>query len=52
MINSDVDLFTVGAVLGHMSSVSTRWHAHLVTDQLADAVGKKICAATAEKRTP
>lgn len=40
MINSGVDLFTVGAVLGHMSSVSTRRYSHLVTDRLADAVGK------------
>jgi integrase len=40
MINSGVDLFTVGTVLGHMSSVSTRRYSHLVTDRLAEAVAK------------
>jgi site-specific recombinase XerD len=40
MINSGVDLFTVGTVLGHMLSVSTRRYSHLVTDRLADAVNK------------
>jgi integrase len=40
MINSGVDLFTVGGVLGHVSMVSTKRYSHLVTDKLADAVGK------------
>jgi len=40
MINSGVDLYTVGAVLGHMSPASTRRYSHLVTDRLAEAVGK------------
>ncbi len=40
MINSGVDLFTVGGVLGHLSVVSTKRYSHLVTDRLADAVGK------------
>jgi len=40
MINSGVDLYTVGAVLGHMSPASTRRYSHLVTDRLADAVSK------------
>ncbi|WP_232311064.1 tyrosine-type recombinase/integrase [Herbaspirillum autotrophicum] len=40
MINSGVDLYTVGAVLGHMSPASTRRYSHLVTDKLAEAVGK------------
>jgi integrase len=40
MINSGVDLYTVGAVLGHMSPASTRRYSHLVTDRLAEAVAK------------
>lgn len=40
MINSGVDLFTVGGVLGHKTTVSTKRYAHLVTDRLADAVSK------------
>jgi integrase len=40
MINAGIDLFTVGGVLGHKSVVSTKRYAHLVTDRLADAVGK------------
>jgi site-specific recombinase XerD len=40
MINGGADLFTVGGVLGHKSVVSTKRYSHLVTDRLADAVGK------------
>ena len=44
MINAEVDLYTVGAVLGHRSAQSTKRYAHLATHTLADAlsrVGKK-----------
>jgi integrase len=44
MINSNVDLYTVGGVLGHKSAQSTKRYAHLATDTLAAAVatiGKK-----------
>lgn len=40
MINNKVDLYTVGAVLGHKSATSTKRYAHLATDALRDAVGK------------
>lgn len=40
MINADVDLFTVGAVLGHKNPRSTQRYAHLRHDTLAAAVGK------------
>lgn len=40
MINAGIDLFTVGAVLGHTDSRSTQRYAHLATDTLAAAVGK------------
>lgn len=39
MINSGVDLYTVGTVLGHKSPVSTRRYAHLATDSLRNAIG-------------
>ncbi len=38
MINSGIDLYTVGAVLGHKSAVSTARYAHLAAAKLADAV--------------
>jgi integrase len=38
MINAGVDLYTVGAVLGHKDSRSTQRYAHLATATLADAV--------------
>jgi integrase len=38
MINADVDLYTVGAVLGHKSQVSTARYAHLAQDKLRRAV--------------
>jgi integrase len=38
MINEGIDLYTVGAVLGHKSATSTRRYAHLATDSLKDAI--------------
>lgn len=52
MINGGADLYTVGGVLGHLSAVSTRRYAHLVTGSLAAAVnlvGKKKPAAVVKK---
>jgi len=40
MINSGVDLYTVGAVLGHKSAQSIKRYAHLATASLSDAIGK------------
>lgn len=40
MINAGIDLYTVGAVLGHRDARSTQRYAHLATDALTDAVGK------------
>lgn len=40
LINSSVDLYTVGAVLGHKSTQSTKRYAHLRTETLADALQK------------
>lgn len=40
MINAQVDLFTVGAVLGHKDPRSTQRYAHLQHQTLAAAVGK------------
>lgn len=40
MINADVDLCTVGAVLGHRSAQSTKRYAHLATNSLRGAIGK------------
>lgn len=40
MINSGIDLYTVGGVLGHKSSVSTARYAHLAQDRLREAVAK------------
>ncbi len=45
MINEDVDLYTVGGVLGHKSPVSTKRYAHLATATLKNAlakIGKKM----------
>ncbi|MBW8067880.1 MAG: tyrosine-type recombinase/integrase [Ferrovum sp.] len=45
MINQGVDLYTVGAVLGHRSATSTKRYSHLATGKLAEAVfriGKKV----------
>lgn len=40
MINQGVDLYTVGAVLGHRSAASTKRYAHLATDRLEEAIRK------------
>lgn len=40
MINAGVDLYTVGAVLGHKDPRSTKRYAHLATSTLAEAVRK------------
>lgn len=40
LINQGVDLYTVGAVLGHRSAASSKRYAHLATDRLAEAIGK------------
>lgn len=40
MINAGVDLYTVGAVLGHKSATSTKRYSHLATDSLRAALGK------------
>lgn len=40
MVNAGVDLYTVGAVLGHRDPRSTKRYAHLTADTLAAAVGK------------
>lgn len=44
MINQGIDLYTVGAVLGHRDGKSTKRYAHLATESLAAAlatIGKK-----------
>lgn len=38
MINAGVDLYTVGAVLGHRSPISTKRYAHLATASIRDAL--------------
>lgn len=40
MVNAGVDLYTVGAVLGHRDARSTKRYAHLRPETLADAVGR------------
>lgn len=40
MVNAEVDLFTVGAILGHKDTRSTQRYSHLQHGTLADAVGK------------
>jgi site-specific recombinase XerD len=40
MITADVDLFTVGAVLGHKDPRSTKRYSHLTHNTPAAAVGK------------
>ena len=42
MVNSGVDLYTVGAVLGHKSAQSTRRYSHLATATLANALGQGL----------
>jgi integrase len=40
LINAGVDLFTVGAVLGHKDARSTQRYSHLSAGTLANAIGK------------
>lgn len=40
LINNEVDLFTVGAILGHKDQRSTKRYSHLATDTLAKAIYK------------
>lgn len=40
MINAEVDLFTVGAVLGHKDPRSTKRYSHLTHTTLSAAIGK------------
>jgi site-specific recombinase XerD len=40
MINAGIHLFTVGGVLGHKTTASTKRYSHLLTDRLADAVAR------------
>lgn len=40
MINQGIDLYTVGAVLGHKSHQSTQRYAHLATESLSAAIYK------------
>ncbi|CAB3905568.1 MAG: phage integrase [Achromobacter mucicolens] len=44
MINAKVDLYTVGAVMGHKSAASAKRYAHLATEAIKTAhsqIGKK-----------
>lgn len=48
MINAEIDLYTVGAVLGHKTPISTKRYSHLATETLAaavDKIGKKVHSA-------
>lgn len=40
MINAKVDLYTVGAVLGHKSAASTKRYSHLATESIKLALGE------------
>lgn len=40
MINAKVNLYTVGAVLGHKSAASTQRYAHLATESIKLALGE------------
>lgn len=40
LINADVDLFTVGAILGHKDPRSTKRYAHLDQSRLTDAIAR------------
>lgn len=51
MINNDVDLYTVGKVLGHKSAVSTARYAHLAAQRLQMAVSR-IGDRSAKKSHP
>lgn len=52
MVNAGVDLYTVGAVLGHKDARSTKRYSHLATETLSAAIwhiGKKSPEATKRK---
>lgn len=40
LINNNVDLYTVGTILGHKDPRSTKRYAHLDQDRVAEAIGK------------
>ncbi|MFZ6691854.1 tyrosine-type recombinase/integrase [Undibacterium sp. SXout20W] len=40
LINNDVDLFTVGAILGHKDQRRTKRYSHLATETLTKAIFK------------
>lgn len=40
LIAEGVDLYTVGAILGHKSTTSTKRYAHLAQDKLTEAIGR------------
>lgn len=40
LIAEGVDLYTVGAILGHKSTASTKRYSHLATEKLAEAIGR------------
>ena len=40
LINQGIDLYTVGAILGHRSAASTKRYAHLATERMGDAIRK------------
>jgi integrase len=40
LINAGVDLYTVGAILGHKSQASTKRYSHLATERLDEAIRK------------
>ncbi|SUW10766.1 integrase [Bordetella bronchiseptica] len=52
MINAKVDLYTVGAVLGHRSAQSTKRYAHLATDSLRDALVRIGATKKPVKKSP
>jgi len=52
LINNGVDLYTVGAVLGHKSQASTKRYAHLATDTLEAAIGKIGTTRKYVKKSP
>ncbi|WP_223850545.1 tyrosine-type recombinase/integrase [Bordetella hinzii] len=51
MINSKVDLYTVGAVLGHKSAASTKRYSHLATETIGQAVAKIGKKSPNQKKT-
>lgn len=51
LINAKVDLYTVGAVLGHKSAASTKRYAHLATDGIKTALGQIGKKSHTQKKT-